>query len=130
MNDWKRWAKDLMDKGHQRNVQWEIMLKNHLRRCFPDLLAELQAERIVAPYLIVKTASAMELANRLMDQGTPPDTARSLALEELLPVPPEEQDRPAEWELEGAQESMIEAARQVLLRPSAPSPQALKTQPT
>jgi hypothetical protein len=81
------------------------------------------------------TRNAMKLAENLEASGTPPDVAEELAKEQLLQKPPDEQDRPAPWEVEGAQADILDAVQKYLLNlpdPSSrsPSPPAPKTPET
>jgi hypothetical protein len=56
----------------------------------------------------------MELAGNLEDQGTPPDVSRELAMAQLLPKPPDEEDVPEEWERDGAAQDLTDAAERFL----------------
>lgn len=82
--NWAQQAQAILAKGegYQKGNQWEGMLRRSLQRTNPQLVKELGND--LDNYLIVRTWGAMDLANRLEDQGTPPETARSLAINELL----------------------------------------------
>jgi len=58
----------------------------------------------------------MQLAERLEDEGTDPHTARELALEQLLPKAPDEEDKPEPWEVDSGIASMEAAAERALER--------------
>lgn len=112
---WKRKAQEAVKAGYLPKNPWERELLRHLKRCFPAMLAQLQRTRQVNAYLICQTASAMNLLETLLEQGASPQDARHQARERLLPVPPEEQDRTALWELQSGQGSLEGVARQALL---------------
>jgi hypothetical protein len=114
MSTWEAKANEAIKEGYVVRNQWERMLEKHLKKFFPDLVRELAND--LPAYLIVQTYDAMSMANRLEDEGTDPHTARELALADLLPTPPEDQDRPEPWELEGAIATMEAAAERVLER--------------
>lgn len=116
MATWQELAAALVDY-HPGN-QWERMLERHLRQFFPELVSELASN--LPAYLSVQTASAMDLAERLEDQGTPPDAARELALSQLLPTPPDELEQPTRWEAEEALARQDQAALQQLLSTNRP----------
>ena len=120
--DWKALAAEALKQGYLKNNPWERMLRRHLLRLFPELVEELQQERSLEAYLQAQTYDAMCYAERLEDQGTPPEVARELALERLLPRPADEEDRPEGWELAGAEQDMEGGALQALLAlPAQPS---------
>jgi hypothetical protein len=114
MRTWKEQAAEAVKAGYMPKNHWERMLERHLRRLFPQLVQELGDD--LEAYLVVMTYDAMNLANRLEDEGTDPHTARELALEQLLPKAPDEEDRPEPWEVEGGIASMEAAAERALER--------------
>ena len=111
MTDWK--AKAAALKDYPAGNPWEQMLRRALLRANPRLVGELAATKDLEPYLRVMTAGAMDYADQLEKQGTPPDVARELAMEYLLPASAEP---PARWEQAGAEEDLTEPARQFLTR--------------
>src|ERR1700731_3677544 len=104
MRTWKERANEAIKEGYVVRNQWERMLEKHLKKFFPDLVRELAND--LPAYLIVQTYNAMSMANRLEDEGTDPHTARELAMADLLPRAPDEEDRPEPWELESGIASM------------------------
>ena len=107
-------AAEAQKQGYRPNNGWERMLRRHLEKLFPETMLELQREGNLEAYLQSQTWDAMELASTLEDQGTDPHLAREAALEQLLPTPPEEQDRPEEWETEDARQPALDIAKKVL----------------
>ncbi len=79
---WKRWAAEAVKSGYQVGNLWEREFRRHLERHRPDLAKELGKE--LEAYCQVMTARAMASAEKLEDQGTPPQMARELARQELL----------------------------------------------
>jgi|GEM_PF-2896798 len=114
MKTWQEQASDAIKEGYVVRNQWERMLEKHLKKFFPDLVRELAND--LPAYLIVQTYDAMSMANRLEDEGTDPHTSRELALADLLPKAPDEEDRPELWEVESCAVSMAAAAERVLER--------------
>ena len=112
MKTWRQKADEAVNQGYMPGNAWERELGRHLESLFPQLVKELGKD--LEAYCQVQTWEAMELADRLENQGTPPDVARDLAREQLLPRPPVEQGQTTEWEQEGGQASMEEAAEQFL----------------
>lgn len=80
MSAWTERANALRD--YRPGNQWETLLRRAVARDRPQLAKELGAE--LEPYLRVRTADALTQYEQLVDQGTPPDTAREIALAELL----------------------------------------------
>jgi hypothetical protein len=78
----------------------------------PDQVAALKGE--LDSYLIAQTHQALEAAKELQEQGLPKESAE-VAKADLLTRPPEEDYRPKKWEIEGASEDFIAAARRHLL---------------
>lgn len=78
MATWTQLAAQIPD-GYLPGNSWERMLQKNLD---PVLVKELGTE--LQAYLQVQTNNAMELAERMEEQGTPPELARSTALASLL----------------------------------------------
>ena len=118
--DWKRLAAKAIQEGYLSGNPWELDLKRHLERLFPALVKELGP---AFPHdLQVQTSNAMDFEDQILDSGTHPETARELARDRLLPKPPDEEDRPAAWELEAAKENEAEAAMKFLTaKPKKPT---------
>jgi hypothetical protein len=114
MSNWQERAAQALQEGYQPGGTWERQLRRHLERFFPALVQELQAQGDWEAYLQAQTWEAKNFYADLCEQGLPPESARELAMERLFPKAPEDEDRPEPWELEGAQESALEAARKVL----------------
>ena len=95
--DWKSRAEAALAAGYVRRTHG-AMFHVHLLRNYPDLVREFQVKRrCLAHYIIVRTNNAMNRADQLEREGTPPETAKELALAELLQAPPE---NPKAWEAE------------------------------
>src|SRR5579859_1567079 len=118
---WTRRAQQAVKEGYQPRNLWERDLKKHLKRCFPELLAELTREKCLNAYLMARTHSAMQLENFLLAQGASPEDAREDARQRLLPRPPEEEERTQAWESQSGEDSAA-AAGSLLLQQSSPSP--------
>ena len=114
-NYWKTKAQQVIAEGYRPKNPWERQLLRHLTKFFPKLLLELQNLQSVNAYLIVTVSRIMDLEDRMLDQGVDPQDARTLALQELFPNPPEDEDRPANWEVESGVDSQTGVARQLLL---------------
>lgn len=112
MSYWKQRAEEAKQAGYQPGNAWEKQLAKHLQDLFPEKFKELKGD--LEAYLQVMTASAMQRAADLEDQGTSPEVARELAMQELLQPPPEEEDQPEPWELEGAEAALEDAAQRHL----------------
>lgn len=114
---WRTLASQALKEGYQQGNPWERQLSKHLRRLFPALVLELNSTNDLKPYLIVKTSQALDLLETLESQGADPETAKELALDELLMKTPDDQERP---DLSGAesQEDDIQnaVARHLLLK--------------
>jgi hypothetical protein len=82
VKSWPERAAEARAAGDLPGNGWELMPRRSLERTRPELLADLAPE--VKAYLEVRTASAMDLAERLEDQGTSPEVARELAMAQLL----------------------------------------------
>ena len=59
------------------------MFRRSVERCRPKLVEELGDE--FEAYLQVRTADAMRMYDGLIEQGTPAEVARELAIVDLLP---------------------------------------------
>ena len=81
---WTTRAKKAIESGYEPGNPWEDLLRRSVQRCRPKLVEELGDE--FAAYLQVRTADAMRLYDRLIEQGTPEDVAHELAMADLLPV--------------------------------------------
>lgn len=120
MKNWKQMAAEVIEKGYMPNNHWEAMLKRHLTRCFPDLVKDLGND--LEPYCQVMTWNAEEFEEMLLDSGTDPHLAREQTMEHLLPMAPEDQDRPARWQSESSEASLEAAALQTLLATPSKNP--------
>ncbi len=119
--DWKSRAEKALASGYVRGNPWEQMLRRHLHRNYHQLVVEFQNARCFGSYLIVRTNEALNRVDELESQGTSPESARELALNELLQKPAE---APAAWEIEGAQQDIMAAVSKHLgsLSASRPKP--------
>lgn len=79
--NWKALAAKAVEEGYFPG-SWEGMLRKSIERANPALVKELGAD--FPAYLIVCTARARDLNETLLEQGTPPQDARNLALQDLL----------------------------------------------
>ena len=113
-SNWKRWAAEAEAEGHKYS-EFQAMLDQHLRQLFPVLVKELEATGDYPAYLVVKAADAGRLEATMLAQGTHPLAARELMMDELLPKPPDEEDRPTKCETEGAQADMMAGAFKFLM---------------
>jgi hypothetical protein len=125
-NFWKSRAEEALRSGYPEGNEWQRALHRHLLRTNPNLVAELQASREFHAYLVVRTNDAMNRAHQLEEQGTPPATARELALDELLTKQPEP---PAPWETAAAVQDVLSAVAKHLENLSQQSRRPT-TQPT
>src|SRR5262245_8803445 len=87
MPTWKERAERARQEGYLPGNGWERMLERSLRRTRPNLVAELEQSQSLPEYLQVMTHNAMNLAERLEDQGAPPEVAREMAMQQLLNLP-------------------------------------------
>ena len=118
---WKELAQAARTEGYVPGP-WQALLRSHLMRLFPELVTELRSKGDLESYLQVKTWSALDYQETMIEQGTPPDLARSEALEQLLPRPSDELDRPSDWERESAEADSMEAAQRFLTQPPPKNP--------
>lgn len=118
-SDWKARAAQAKKEGYLPGNPWEKMLQRHLERLFPLLVKELGPD--LKPYCQTMTSEAMDLADKLENQGTDPETARELAMDRLLPKPPDEQENSEPWEVEGGEAALTDAAQQFLTQPQQKS---------
>ena len=128
MTTWKQRAAEAIKAGYQPGNGWERMLERHLKGMFSDLVKELGSD--LKHYLAVQTNDALEMYHRLTEQGTNPEAARELAMQQLLPKTPDEQDQPEAWETESGASTMEQATLQALLQNPSQSQQPRKTQLT
>ena len=110
--NWKERAQQARGEGYRPGNGWERQLEQHLRKFFPQLVRELGAN--LKPFLEAQTWDVMVYEQDLVEQNTPPFSARELALARLLPPPPEDLERPQTWEVQSGLESQAEAAAEVL----------------
>ena len=80
--DWQATAARLIRNGYAPGNAWENLLRRSLAASNPGLERELGPA--CPAYLAVRTARAKEMYERLLGQGTDPQTARELAMAELL----------------------------------------------
>jgi hypothetical protein len=106
--------------------QQYTFFKRHMERLFPEKVKELKAAGQWEDYLVANVTRALEMENRIEDQGVDPQMAREIAMQELMPRPPDEEDQPEEWEVEVAQEDVHEAVYQFLTADTSPRGQNLK----
>lgn len=90
-------------------ADWMELLRENLRTCHPEKLAELAATDDLTAYLTVMTNSAAEQYQTMIEAGMTPETAKELALNQLLQQTPTDEDRSEPWEEEGALEEMAAA---------------------
>lgn len=117
---WKAAAAAAEEAGYLAGNDLEKSLERHLRRLFPDLVTELGAD--LTPYLEVQVHLAHERMYRMEDQGMDPQAAREMALADLYPTPPDEQDQPEPWEVDDAQAATNDAALRTLTPPPPKTP--------
>ena len=117
MVDWKQLATEAIADGYQPGNGWETMLDQHLRQYFPDLVQELSQKGTYREYLQAQTNSSLNEYLVMTDQGMEPRTAHELALKALLPTPPDEVDRPEDWEREAGMSDQMEATERFLSSP-------------
>lgn len=79
--NWKASAQRAQAEGYLPGNHWEQMLRRGMN---DSLKVELQRTGDLEAYLQTRTHRAMEEYDRLLEEGTPPQTARELALEDLL----------------------------------------------
>jgi|GEM_PF-3646269 len=79
--NWKAEAEKAKADGYVSG-HWEILLRQSIERKNPALVKELGSD--FQAYLIVQTSRAVDLYSNLIDEGTDPQTARELAMSELL----------------------------------------------
>lgn len=82
MANWKRLAEEEKAAGYLPGNAWEMDFRASLESRRPELARELGAD--LEAYCQVQTANAMNLAEKLEDQGTPPMVARELAMQQLM----------------------------------------------
>lgn len=120
--DWKVAAKEAVKNGYQPRNNWELMLERHLRSYLPDLVTELESQGDFQAYLQVQTNHAMQECLALEDQGMDPLNAQESAMQTLLPIPPDEIDRPEGWELEAGQSEATDAMMRLLSKRNPNNP--------
>ena len=77
-------AAQAISAGYSTGNQWEKLLDRHMRENLPSLTASLGSD--FQAYLTVRTNDAQDLYVMLIQDGTEPRLARSLAIRELLPM--------------------------------------------
>ena len=85
MKTWKELAEEARADDYQPGNHWERMLDRHLKANFPALVKELGKQ--YQDYLQARTNEVMNLEVTMIHQGTDPQAARELAMQDLLPVP-------------------------------------------
>jgi hypothetical protein len=125
MTNWAAEAKKALAGGYQRHNQWEEKLRRHVRNYLPRLAKELGPA--LDDYLIVRVAHARRQMELLLTLGASPDDARTHALAELLPTPPDEASPTPPWETSGAVDGSLAGQINYLLsrwgnKPSPPPP--------
>jgi hypothetical protein len=83
MASWKEQAQHYRDEGYQTH-QWASLLDRTLRQSRPDLVKELEKSGEYRDYLTAKSGMATDMVFRLEEQGTDLQTAKDLALADLL----------------------------------------------
>ena len=78
---WKELAKQEIKAGYIPG-SWQGLLDRSLQESRPELVKELGED--YQSYLIVQVAAARQAQQDLLEQGTNPQTARELAMRELL----------------------------------------------
>ena len=121
-HDWKADAEKAIKAGYQPKCKWEMMLRRHLERYFPDLTKELKANGVWEAYLQTRTHHSTEEFLDMEEQGMSAEAAQELTLQSLLPTPPDEIDRPEEWEREAAQSDLTAATERYLSKLPAKNP--------
>ena len=117
--NWKEAAAKAIQAGYQPGNQWERQLSSHLRRLFPQLVVELRKEGNYKAYLVVQTQNALNLLEHLENRGLNQQSARELALDQLLQKTPDDLPKAEPWESEEVQADIQEAVlRHLLLRKS------------
>ena len=119
LKTWGQRARQAVQEGYRPGNPWEKSLQRHLEQNFLDQVRELRRSGELKAYLQVMTWAAMQLAESLEERGTPPDVARELALDQLLPTPPEQQDQTQPWETEANTSALEEAVERFLLPPTS-----------
>lgn len=80
--NWQNQANEAIKNGYQPGNSWETLLRNSLMADRPELAKEMGND--LEAYLQVMTNNAMEFEETLLDQGTPPELARELTMQQLL----------------------------------------------
>lgn len=87
--NWAAEAKRLLEAGETRRGRpWELLLDQHLRENFPQLVKDMGTD--YQDYLLVRVNQALDFQLDLMEQGVDPFRAKEQAMAELLPVPADE----------------------------------------
>jgi hypothetical protein len=118
-NPWKEAADRARRLGYVVGT-WQALLERSLERSRPEVLAQLKQDGHLADFLMAEAASALDLQSKLEEDGTPPETARELALDQLLVNPIEEQDRPEPWQIQDGMDDATVATQQALMSPNPP----------
>jgi hypothetical protein len=77
-------AETAVSSGYQPGNAWEAMLDRHMREHLPNTVQQLGKD--YPAYLTVQTKSAQDMLVSLVSSGTDPRQAKSLAIQELLPL--------------------------------------------
>ncbi len=86
MLTWRERAAKAIEDGYLPGNNWEDMLLKHLRANEPAKVKQLEEAGDLEAYVTTLVADAVEMNQRLRDDGTPPETAHELALEHLFPA--------------------------------------------
>lgn len=81
--NWKAEAAKAREQGHIPGGPWEKSLERHLQNNCPKLVKELGED--LPSFLQATTFQAGERMGELLDQGTNPESAQELALNEMYP---------------------------------------------
>lgn len=84
--NWKEEAAKIGSLG----MPFARLLKSHLLRWFPALVKQLEATGDLEAYTVVMGYRALDKQATMVEQGTDYLIAHELAMAELLPTPPDE----------------------------------------
>jgi len=118
-NPWREAAEKSRAEGYLTGNR-ERMLLDNLRLAHPEKLAQLTEQGVIKDYLTAQATANLDLEMRLHDEGTPAETARELALAELLQPGADEQDKPEPWEIADGMDDATVATQQVLTGKNPP----------
>ena len=125
--NWKQKAFQAKREGYVPG-QWQRMLDRHLRQFFPELVQELGPE--YQDYLVSQVYDNLLYHESLLSNRFPPESARELALESLLPRTPDEIDQPTSAEVEDFLGTLVPQVERRLETNPSQKPPAKKTPPT